>query len=82
MAKTTSFVLGDHFDSFVRSKLESGRYGSASEVVREALRLLESRDRRREALERALAEGESSGEPIAHDQAWQTIEAKHPWLKE
>lgn len=36
-------------EDFVNTKVASGRYGSASEVVREALRLLEHRDRVREA---------------------------------
>lgn len=36
-------------EKFVSAKVESGRYNSASEVVREALRLLEDRDRARTA---------------------------------
>jgi antitoxin ParD1/3/4 len=36
-------------EDFVNQKVSSGRYGSASEVVREALRLLEDRDRLRDA---------------------------------
>ncbi len=41
MAKNTSIVLGDHFDKFISAQLQEGCYGSASEVVRQALRLLE-----------------------------------------
>ena len=41
--------LTPELDKFVASKVESGRYTSASEVVREALRLLEERDRARNA---------------------------------
>ena len=41
--------LTPELDKFVASKVESGRYTSASEVVREALRLLEERDRVRNA---------------------------------
>ena len=37
----SSYVLGNHFESFVRQQLDSGRYQSASEVVRDGLRLLE-----------------------------------------
>jgi antitoxin ParD1/3/4 len=37
----SSYVLGNHFESFVRQQLDSGRYQSASEVIREGLRLLE-----------------------------------------
>lgn len=61
MAKNTSVSLGDHFDTFIAQQLKSGRYGSASEVVRAALRLLENTEARRERLRRMLDEGEKSG---------------------
>jgi antitoxin ParD1/3/4 len=54
---TTSLSLGRHWEDFIRSEVESGRYGSASEVVREALRALEDHKRRLEALRGHLAEG-------------------------
>jgi antitoxin ParD1/3/4 len=41
--------LTPELDTFVAGKVESGRYNSASEVVREALRLLEEHDRARSA---------------------------------
>ena len=40
-----SFSLGDHFDSFVNAQVKGGRYNNASEVVREALRLLEDQEK-------------------------------------
>jgi len=61
MAKSTSFILGDHFDEFVTAQVESGRYANASDVIRSGLRLLEEHERRIEALRHALSEGEESG---------------------
>ena len=58
MARNTSVALGDHFVKFVDEQVESGRYSSASEVVREGLRLLEDREARLAALQAALIEGE------------------------
>ena len=54
---STSFTLGPHWEAFIRAKVESGRFGSASEVVRAALRELEQRDARFEELRRHVAEG-------------------------
>lgn len=46
--------LTPELEEFVQKKVESGRYTSASEVVREALRLLEKRDQRETEREEAL----------------------------
>ena len=61
MAKNTSIVLGDHFDRFIFAQLQDGRYGSASEVIRQALRLLEEHEQKVAALRQALIDGENSG---------------------
>ena len=61
MPKNTSFILGDHFDAFVRGQIEAGRYANAADVIRSGLRLLEEHEQELEALRRALIEGEESG---------------------
>ncbi|MDF3013492.1 MAG: antitoxin [Cellvibrio sp.] len=61
MAKNTSITLGDHFDMFINSQLETGRYGSASEIVRAGLRLLEDSECKLQALRQMLVQGEESG---------------------
>lgn len=61
MAKNTSMTLGEHFDDFIAQQLKNGRYGSASEVVRAGLRMLENSESRLEHLRYLLEEGENSG---------------------
>lgn len=61
--KNTSVSLGDHYTEFVNTQVRAGRYGSASEVLRAGLRLLEEREIRLRALQAALAAGEESGPP-------------------
>ncbi len=61
MGRNTSITLGDHFASFIDDQVEHGRYGSASEVVRAGLRLLEEREATLAQLRAALVAGEDSG---------------------
>ncbi|HEY5817530.1 MAG TPA: type II toxin-antitoxin system ParD family antitoxin [Mesorhizobium sp.] len=67
MARNTSVSLGNHFAGFVDSQVESGRYGSASDVVRAGLRLLEEHEMKVKALQAALIAGEESGAPTPFD---------------
>ena len=60
MGKNTSISLGSHFEDFINSSVASGKYSSASEVVRSALRLLESEEKKLKDLRVALIEGEKS----------------------
>jgi len=61
MAKNTSITLGEHFDGFITEQVESGRYGSASEVVRAGLRVLEDKQSKLDVLRQMLTDGEESG---------------------
>ncbi|MEM8817777.1 MAG: type II toxin-antitoxin system ParD family antitoxin [Pseudomonadota bacterium] len=54
---TTSLTLSEHWDTYIKREIDSGRYSSASEVVRAALRELEDKGKRLEALRQHLAEG-------------------------
>ncbi|MCB1755471.1 MAG: type II toxin-antitoxin system ParD family antitoxin [Gammaproteobacteria bacterium] len=67
MAKTTSFILGDHFDQFINQQIQSGRFGNASEVIRASLRLMEEEEQKLEALRQTLIAGENSGEGVPLD---------------
>ena len=71
MSKNTSILLGEHFEKFISSEVSSGRYGSASEVIRTALRMRETEEQKKKALIKALIKGEKSGrienfDPVAH----------------
>jgi len=60
MGKNTSVSLGSYFENFINASVASGKYSSASEVVRTALRLLESEEEKLKKLRDALIEGENS----------------------
>jgi antitoxin ParD1/3/4 len=61
MSRNTSVSPGDHFVSFIDAQVKGGRYGSASDVVRAGLRLLEEHEAKVKALQDALIAGEDSG---------------------
>ena len=79
MAKNTSISLGEHFESFIHNEINTGRYNSTSEVIRSALRLLESEEKKIKDLRQALELGEKSKmienfDPITH---LQDLRKKH-----
>ena len=61
MSKNTSIALGNHFERFISSVLDSGKYNTTSEVIRAGLRLLEEREAKEKLLIKALKDGEESG---------------------
>jgi antitoxin ParD1/3/4 len=67
VSKNTSVIIGDHFAEFIERQVKDGRYGSASDVVRAGLRLLEEREMKIEALRVAIVEGEQSGPSTPFD---------------
>lgn len=71
MSKNTSVTLGTHFESIINKSIESGRYASASEVIRAGLRLLDEKEQQVELLREAIEAGEKSGyvknfDPVKH----------------
>ena len=70
-AKNTSVTLGQHFERIIQTSIESGRYSSASEVIRAGLRLLEEEEQKIQMLKKAIEAGEKSGyvknfDPVKH----------------
>ncbi len=61
MAKNTSILLGDYFDNFISQQIKSGKFSSASEVVRAALRMFEYEESKKSELINELKKGEKSG---------------------
>lgn len=62
MPRNTSVTLKEHFEGFIATKINEGRFESKSEAVRAGMRLLEEHERKVEALRLAIAQGDASGE--------------------
>jgi len=77
----SSYAIGNYFEGFIKQQLERGRYASASEVIREALRLLEEREEEREIqlknLREQLQAGVESGPGIPAERVFARLEAKY-----
>ena len=61
MSRATSFILGEYFDQLIEAEITSGRYKTASEVVRDALRLFEQQQVAIQRLSDEVDEGFESG---------------------
>jgi len=77
----SSYAIGEHFEQFIKRQVEGGRYASASEVVRNALRLLEEEEQRRaatlEALRAEVRKGLASGKGKPADEVLGRLERKY-----
>ncbi len=81
----SSYTLGSHFEMFVQAQLASGRYNNASEVLRDALRLMEERERRLSALDSAIERGMAdikAGRVKDADIVFDRLEAKYSRMVE
>jgi antitoxin ParD1/3/4 len=76
----TSYALGGYFEKLIDSLIASGRFNSKSEVIREGLRLLDEREKRRKAMaaeiRRLLREGKESGPGVRLEDAMAEIKSR------
>ena len=79
MGKNTSILLGDYFENFVNEKITSGKFSSVSEVIRNALRLMENEENKTKILINELKIGEKSGivKDFDRNENLKRIQAKH-----
>lgn len=61
MAKNTSILLGEYFENFISEQIKSGKFSSASELIRTALRVFEHQESQKTLLINELKKGEKSG---------------------
>jgi antitoxin ParD1/3/4 len=77
----SSYTLGEHFEGFIRRLVASGRYSSASEVVRDGLRLLEDEEKLRELrtaeLRRLVEEARADPRLLTEDEVFNRLEARY-----
>ena len=79
MAKNTSILLGDYFDNFINSQVKTGKFSSASEVIRAALRMFEQEETKKQELINELVKGEKSGfvKDFNRDSFLNNLHSKH-----
>jgi antitoxin ParD1/3/4 len=67
--------IGTHWEQFVDGLVKSGRYGSASEVVREGLRQVEARETKLKALKDTIEASIAEGGSYTWDEVMEDVEA-------
>ena len=76
----SSYVIGEHFEAFIKTQIQQGRYASASEVIRDGLRTLEDRDKFRtmklDALRIEIQKGADSGASIPAKAVFAKVRAR------
>jgi len=76
-----SYALGGHFEGMIENLVKGGRYNNASEVVREALRLLEDREKLRhlkvEEIRRSIEASRRSGVLLSEEEVFDPLEARY-----
>jgi antitoxin ParD1/3/4 len=81
-----SIALGIHFETFINEELETGRFNSASEVVRAGLRLLEDQEKlqalKLTELKAAIHAGIMSGRGVTADKVFDRLEKKYAAMDE
>ena len=60
MARNTSILLGDYFETFINQQIALGKYSSVSEVIRAALRSFEQEENKSMIIAKELKKGEKS----------------------
>jgi antitoxin ParD1/3/4 len=67
--------IGKHWEQFIDELVKSGRYGSASEVVRDGLRLVEGREARQKSLKETINAAIAEGGSFTWDEVMEDVEA-------
>lgn len=76
----SSYVIGEHFEAFIKAQIQQGRYASASEVIRDGLRTLEDREKfkavKLELLRADIQRGRDSGAAIPAEEVFAHVRAR------